>query len=58
MVGFGKTNLVKLIYLVDEENCRARRETFAGLKWVFYHCGAYSFGIGAALAELAFDIPQ
>ena len=52
-IGFGKTKLVKLIYLVDVENCRVRRETLAGLEWVFYHCGPYSFGIDAALAELA-----
>ena len=57
-IGFGKTKLVKLIYLVDVENYRARRETLTGLDWVFYHYGPYSFEIDAALAELAFDIPQ
>ena len=57
-IGFGKTKLVKLIYLVDVENYRARRETLTGLEWVFYHYGPYSFEIDAALADLAFDIPQ
>ena len=57
-IGFGKTKLVKLIYLVDVENYRARRETLTGLEWVFYHYGPYSFGIDEALADLAFDIPQ
>ena len=57
-IGFGKTKLVKLIYLVDVENYRARRETLTGLEWVFYHYGPYSFGIDAALDELAFDMPQ
>ena len=57
-IGFGKTKLVKLIYLVDVENYRARRETLTGLEWVFYHYGPYSFGIDEALDELAFDIPQ
>ena len=57
-IGFGKTKLVKLIYLVDVENYRARRETLTGLEWVFYHYGPYSFGIDDALADLSFDIPQ
>lgn len=57
-IGFGKTKLVKLIYLVDVENYRARRKTLTGAEWVFHHYGPYSFAIDEALAELDFDIPQ
>ena len=57
-IGFGKTKLVKLIYLVDVENYRARRKTLTGAEWVFHHYGPYSFAIDDALAELEFDIPQ
>lgn len=57
-IGFGKTKLVKLIYLVDVENYRARRKTLTGLEWIFHHYGPYAFEIDKALAELAFDIPQ
>lgn len=57
-IGFGKTKLVKLIYLVDVEYYRARRKTLTGMEWIFYHYGPYSSEIDAALDELAFDIPQ
>lgn len=57
-IGFGKTKLVKLIYLADVEYYRARRKTLTGAEWIFYHYGPYSFEIDDALAELAFDIPQ
>ena len=57
-IGFGKTKLVKLIYLADVEYYRARRKTLTGMEWIFYHYGPYSSEIDDALAELAFDIPQ
>ena len=57
-IGFGKTKLVKLVYLVDVENYRARRRTLTGAEWVFHHYGPYAFEIDAALAELAFDMPR
>ncbi len=57
-VGFGKTKLVKLLYLIDVENCRRRRGTLSGLEWHFYHYGPYAFEIDDALDELALDIPQ
>ena len=34
-VGFGKTRLVKLLYLIDVENYRRRRATISGLEWRF-----------------------
>ena len=56
--GFGKTKLVKLLYLMDVENYRRRQETISGLEWCFYHYGPYAFEIDSALNELSFDIPQ
>ncbi|MCY4653096.1 MAG: Panacea domain-containing protein [Dehalococcoidia bacterium] len=56
--GFGKTKLVKLLYLIDVENYRRRRKTLSGLEWRFYYYGPYAFEIDNALDELSFDIPQ
>ncbi len=56
--GFGKTKLVKLLYLIDVENYRRRRKTLSGLEWRFYHYGPYAFEIDEALEELSLDIPQ
>ena len=56
--GFGKTKLVKLLYLMDVENYRRRQETISGLEWRFYHYGPYAFEIDSALNELSFDLPQ
>ncbi len=57
-VGFGKTKLVKLLYLIDVENYRRRRKTLSKLEWRFYHYGPYAFEIDEALEQLALDIPQ
>ena len=57
-VGFGKTKLVKLLYLIDVENYRIRSTTISGLEWRFYHYGPYAFEIDDALSELELDIPQ
>lgn len=57
-IGFGKTKLVKLIYIIDVENYRRRSQTISGLDWRFYHYGPYSFGIDTALERLSLDIPQ
>ena len=57
-VGFGKTKLVKLLYLIDVENYRRRGATISGLTWRFYHYGPYAFEIDTALKELDLDIPQ
>jgi hypothetical protein len=55
---FGKTKLVKLIYIIDVENYRRRSRTLSGLTWLFYHYGPCSFEIDTALAQLSLDIPQ
>ncbi len=57
-VGFGKTKLVKLLYLMDVENYRIRRTTISGLEWRFYHYGPYAFEIDGTLRDLQLDIPQ
>ena len=55
---FGKTKLVKLLYLIDVEHYRIRRTTISGLEWRFYHYGPYASEIDTALNELELDIPQ
>ena len=57
-IGFAKTKLMKLIYIIDVENYRRRGETVSGLEWRFYHYGPYAFEIDTALGELGIDIPQ
>jgi hypothetical protein len=37
----GTTKLVKLLYLVDCEYYRWKRETLTGAPWIFYHFGPY-----------------
>lgn len=55
---FGKTKLVKLLYLIDVENYRMRSRKLSGLDWLFYHYGPYAVGIDRALKQLDLDIPQ
>jgi hypothetical protein len=38
-----RTRLVKLLYLVDIERVRSRREPLTGLRWVFFHYGPYAY---------------
>ena len=57
-VGFGKTKMVKLLYLIDVENYRIRRTTISGLEWRFYHYGPYAFEIDNVLNDMELDIPQ
>src|ERR1700722_15738778 len=38
----GTTRLVKLLYLIDCEYFKWKRETLTGAAWVFYHYGPYS----------------
>lgn len=37
-----KTQLVKLLYLIDLEHYRGRKRTLTGLPWIFYHYGPYT----------------
>jgi len=55
---FGKTKLVKLLYLIDVEYYRIHRRTFSGFSWVFYHYGPYALEIDDILKQLDLDIPQ
>lgn len=57
-VSFGKTKLVKLLYLADVAHYRSYRAQLTGLSWVFHHYGPYAFEIDSALKGLRFDIPQ
>jgi hypothetical protein len=37
-----RTKLVKLLYLIDVERARSRRDSLTGLEWVFSHHGPYA----------------
>jgi hypothetical protein len=51
-VTLNRARLVKLLYLVDVENVRTRRQPVTGVAWVFADFGPHSEGLDAALAEL------
>lgn len=55
---FGKTKLVKLLYLIDVENHRIRSRKLTALEWTFYHYGPYAFEIDQILKQLDLEIPQ
>lgn len=55
---FGKTKLVKLLYLIDVETYRRRSRTLSGVKWLFLHYRPYASEIDEALRQLELDIPQ
>jgi hypothetical protein len=42
-ITLNRTKLVKLLYLIDVERVRGRREPLTGLEWVFFHYGPYAF---------------
>lgn len=41
----GKTQLIKLLYLLDVENFRSNKQTDTELNWIFYKYGPYAFEI-------------
>ena len=55
---FGKTKLVKLLYLADVEYFRRWSRQLTNIDWLFYHYGPYSSAIDEALKELNFDITE
>jgi hypothetical protein len=55
---FGKTKLVKLLYLIDVENYRRYGAKLTGLNWVFYYYGPYSPEIDDVLKRLDLYIPE
>jgi hypothetical protein len=57
-VSFGKTKLIKLLYLIDVETYKISLHTLTGLNWIFYHYGPYAFEVDDALKQLELDIPQ
>ena len=57
-IGFGKTKLVKLLYLIDVEYQRLYSHKLTELEWIFYHYGPYAFALDDVLKQLDIDIPQ
>jgi hypothetical protein len=55
---FGKTKLVKLLYLIDIESYRRYSRRLTGLDWLFYHYGPYALEIDQALKQIDLIIPQ
>jgi hypothetical protein len=47
----GKTKLVKLLYLMEVEYFRSRRERLTDLRWVFLHYGPYPQGFEQLLGD-------
>jgi hypothetical protein len=41
-ITLNRTRLVKLLYLVDIERVRSRRDPLTGLPWIFFHYGPYA----------------
>lgn len=44
-ITLNRTKLVKLLYLIDVERVRTRRQPLTGLEWVFFHYGPYAFDL-------------
>jgi hypothetical protein len=57
-VSFGKTKLVKLLYLIDLEFYRLYSRKLTEFEWVFYYYGPYAYAIDDVLKQLDLDIPQ
>ncbi len=55
---FGKTKLVKLLYLIDVEFFRSFSRQLTNLEWIFYYYGPYAFSLDQTFSELDLDIPQ
>ena len=55
---FGKTKLVKLLYLIDVEFYRLCSRKLTGFEWVFYYYGPYASAVDNVLTQLDLDIPQ
>jgi hypothetical protein len=51
-ITLNRTKLVKLLYLIDVERVRSRREPLTGLEWVFFHYGPYAFELIDALQAM------
>jgi hypothetical protein len=51
---FGKTQLVKLLYLTEVEYYRNYNERLTDLEWLFYHYGPYALAIDDILNESDF----
>lgn len=47
-----RTRLVKLLYLLDVERIRSRREPVTGVNWVFFHYGPYAFELIDTLEQM------
>ncbi len=56
--GFGKTKLVKLLYLIDVAFYRVCSRKLTGFDWIFYHYGPYALVVDDVLQQLDIDIPQ
>lgn len=51
-VTLNRLRLVKLLYLVDVERVRTRRQPLTGLTWRFFHYGPYALELVATLDDM------
>ncbi len=50
-VGFGKTRLIKLLYLIEVEHYRLYKEHMTEKKWVYYKYGPYIMDFDECLVD-------
>jgi hypothetical protein len=51
----GKTQLVKLLYLIEIEHVRSQRERLTELHWLFHHYGPYAVELETIFASPEFE---
>lgn len=54
-VSFGKTQIVKLLYLIEVEYFRKGGERLTNLHWLFYHYGPYALELESVFEEPEFN---
>lgn len=54
-ITIGKTQLVKLLYLIEVEYYRVNQKRLTDLQWLFYHYGPYAIELESIFAEREFE---
>jgi uncharacterized phage-associated protein len=52
----GMIRLTKLLYLLDVEHFREKRETFTGLDWIYYKYGPYAPELESIIKQIGVEI--
>ena len=51
-ISLGKTKLIKLLYLLDIENYRLKKEAYTDIEWIYFKFGPFSFELDDLLQEI------